>query len=646
MKTFSSVAQMKLAVLTAGQQVETTGYYAPGDGGQAKYLIKAAQAVDNFGDHDLAGTTVAILQYIGPALVRQFGAKGDGVTDDVAVFVAALSRSNHIEATDGHYILSAMIELDTPSIIRGSGLYCRLDHTGANYIFKLIGDSGGTHDLSGFVCEGSAAAGGIWMLEAHGTKLSNIWGLKGLTGKFIHNEGSLLCDYDKVIGTTNRFQHNPLSAQPDYAFYMESSANFPPNMTVLRGCMGEGMLSDGLFINHGDNGVVSDFQGFVKVSESTFEGNLGFDININGTNGKTIFECDISGSHTEGNGVQNVRLSNAGRCSFSQQNIQDLLIEGNSFANGFSFCQTSELVLTATTRQNVFDVCVLDWANGKTVDLGEDNIFRDNIGTGGYSTIQFLGPKNAISDGAILNADGQFKRWTSAATPQGWAGYGGSILAKEGSIRRGLSVVAKSMKITTVGITDRQGAAFNIRQEDSTIPADGWVSISGWIYKPAGYLLSPTIYADIGFFRDLLTISPDDMPDDDWYHFSTSVLIGTDTGDIVISPGRAPTGGEIIYVADVTIKVGRQGVSNFKQHPAWQQEFFLYRNLAVSTKVIRSTAFNAAPIAGNHLVGDIVYNDTPIVDGNNMQLFGWRCTVAGTPGTWVAMYVSTVTPAT
>lgn len=94
MKIFSSVAQMKLAFLAAGQQVETAGYYVTGDGGQARYLVKANESVDNLGNHDLAGTTVAILQTIENANVKQFGAKGDGVTDDTAAFDAAETASN------------------------------------------------------------------------------------------------------------------------------------------------------------------------------------------------------------------------------------------------------------------------------------------------------------------------------------------------------------------------------------------------------------------------------------------------------------------------------------------------------------------------------------------------------------------------
>ncbi len=41
----------------------------------------------------------------------------------------------------------------------------------------------------------------------------------------------------------------------------------------------------------------------------------------------------------------------------------------------------------------------------------------------------------------------------------------------------------------------------------------------------------------------------------------------------------------------------------------------------------------AAPAAGAWLVGDSVVNDTPVVG----QPTGWKCTVAGSPGTWVAL---------
>lgn len=54
----------------------------------------------------------------------------------------------------------------------------------------------------------------------------------------------------------------------------------------------------------------------------------------------------------------------------------------------------------------------------------------------------------------------------------------------------------------------------------------------------------------------------------------------------------------------------------------------------------------AAPVTGTYAVNDKIINRIRTVDGNNMIIDHWLCTVAGTPGTWVAQYVSTVSPAT
>lgn len=45
-----------------------------------------------------------------------------------------------------------------------------------------------------------------------------------------------------------------------------------------------------------------------------------------------------------------------------------------------------------------------------------------------------------------------------------------------------------------------------------------------------------------------------------------------------------------------------------------------------------STTAAAAPVSGTYVQGDIVWNTAPTAGGN----IGWVCTVAGTPGTWVA----------
>jgi len=95
MKTFDTVAKLKLAKLKEGQFVETGGYYAKGGGGAARYLIVTPQAFDGYGDHELANGNVAVLQGAGTVDVKQFGAVGDGVTEDTGPFLAA---RDHIDA--------------------------------------------------------------------------------------------------------------------------------------------------------------------------------------------------------------------------------------------------------------------------------------------------------------------------------------------------------------------------------------------------------------------------------------------------------------------------------------------------------------------------------------------------------------------
>lgn len=49
-------------------------------------------------------------------------------------------------------------------------------------------------------------------------------------------------------------------------------------------------------------------------------------------------------------------------------------------------------------------------------------------------------------------------------------------------------------------------------------------------------------------------------------------------------------------------------------------------------------AATAAPTTGDAAVGDFVLNSAPAelgTAGSKYIIHGWRCTVAGTPGTWV-----------
>lgn len=54
----------------------------------------------------------------------------------------------------------------------------------------------------------------------------------------------------------------------------------------------------------------------------------------------------------------------------------------------------------------------------------------------------------------------------------------------------------------------------------------------------------------------------------------------------------------------------------------------------------------AAPTIGTWKAGDRCINRGYTADANNMIIDHWKCTANGTPGTWIPVYISTVSPAT
>jgi len=111
MKTFDTVAKLKLAKLKEGQFVETGGYYAKGDAGAARYLIVTPQSFDGYGDHELANGNIAVLQVNGVVFVKQFGAKGDNVADDTLPIQSAFNYSEYIKVviSEGIYRTSGIL---------------------------------------------------------------------------------------------------------------------------------------------------------------------------------------------------------------------------------------------------------------------------------------------------------------------------------------------------------------------------------------------------------------------------------------------------------------------------------------------------------------------------------------------------------
>lgn len=118
--TFDSVADMKDATnLIDGSYAQTLGYYSPNDGGNGQYIVRTITADDVIDEGSIIAlsdnTLVAELVVPnGKINVNQFGAKGDGVTDDSLAISNALkfngNNSSHVDfVKDSTYLVDGNI---------------------------------------------------------------------------------------------------------------------------------------------------------------------------------------------------------------------------------------------------------------------------------------------------------------------------------------------------------------------------------------------------------------------------------------------------------------------------------------------------------------------------------------------------------
>lgn len=100
---YSDLAQLKASDLPINTFVRTQGYYGAGDGGGAKYRITNTTKPSN--GRDIIelnnGSKAELIIENNTIIVEQYGAKGDGIIDDVGAIQAALDSGHNVSFTQG-----------------------------------------------------------------------------------------------------------------------------------------------------------------------------------------------------------------------------------------------------------------------------------------------------------------------------------------------------------------------------------------------------------------------------------------------------------------------------------------------------------------------------------------------------------------
>lgn len=149
----ASLKALTVSGITDGQLYITRGYYSDNDGGQGAYIYDSASAASDNGGTVIAPTSGSgrfLLQYSGELNVKQFGAKGDGSTDDTSKIQSAVDAAYSsgavvtIPKSSGEYIFTEIVNKGTlqglGGILKLKNNYCVSNST-AYYLIHNFTDS-------------------------------------------------------------------------------------------------------------------------------------------------------------------------------------------------------------------------------------------------------------------------------------------------------------------------------------------------------------------------------------------------------------------------------------------------------------------------------------------------------------------------
>lgn len=144
---YDTISNMKSdTTLKAGMYVKTKGYYSVNDGGNGEYIIrnKTNEDIEDNGRIHFIGDLVAELIIKDEVNVKQFGAKGDNISDDTTAINQAIASGKTVYIPNGTYNVSEVISLPNNTTIIGESkentIITKSTETTPNTVFNFTGN--------------------------------------------------------------------------------------------------------------------------------------------------------------------------------------------------------------------------------------------------------------------------------------------------------------------------------------------------------------------------------------------------------------------------------------------------------------------------------------------------------------------------
>lgn len=610
----TNVAAMKgLTGIQNGVVVQTRGYTTQGDGGAATYFFNAADArADNSGTILAPSGGGAGRWNLMPAnvvWVEQFGAVGNGVTNDTVAIQAAI---DFIATTGGTVNFSAKSYLVT-SLVQKPGVYLvgqgGMKRTvGAVYGTRLLGTAGSDiitfpdANVSDMAVVGIKLSGGRRSISYAPTGATFIteWHLEDLD--FDHPSAE--CIY--VGGQSERQLFKFLSFDGGTYGYYHGKGAFPAfgifEKSTWEHLYFEGQSKSGVFFDTIGNSGSSTFN-FVKVISCgenawRFKGNFSGLVLID-----LMFEaCCTTGKSSNTTGGITAGLTALVVADATGLAQGDPITIRGAGASGADLITTISLIagVNVTTADAAGTTVVAELVTNRGFDLMS---FELAAGTGNAGGITFIG--GILQDAtvskaryALNNAGG----WVQDGT---LVGVGGSVGGAAGTPvydpNRRLCAINSNIGVRVAYTGVRPSFE---RGEISTL-SNGRAASTG--EAPPTIIGTPRGKGAQVYLLDSAGNGTGTLGS-----FEVYASNATPTRYLLIDPTNG--------LAAVRLKLA---AGNFGGGTG-----------ATILEGSCGTVFGqAAPTAGAWIQGDTVWKSNATVG----QPIGWRCTVSGTPGTWVAM---------